>query len=129
MSTPSPALLHKIAKARANAPADVPLVRACARVVLASGSSGGLCAEALRDLKTEHGANWSFTTALQLLSGRRGEFAAECAPPAERVALYMAHLIAKSVCTETGLGAVAAPSQADLDTFRILAERHLNGMV
>jgi hypothetical protein len=35
MRIPSPALAHKIANARAAAPADLPLVRHCAHVVLA----------------------------------------------------------------------------------------------
>lgn len=93
---PSPSLVAKIAKQRAAAPSDLPLVRRCAGVVLAwlaqKGEGSADLRRAIAQLREEHGSNWSLITALQLLSGRRGQFAAECGCPDERGLLYLAHL-------------------------------------
>ncbi len=124
MSTPSPALLHKIAKARANALSDLPLVRNSAYVVLAWAVCGGELDAAIANLKASHGSNWSLTTALQLLSGRRGQFAAECGTDGERAMLYLAHLVAKSACCQEGLGAVTMPTQAEMQELRNLAAKY-----
>jgi hypothetical protein len=132
MNQPSAALRHKIAAARAKATAELPLVRDCARVVLQAVSADGPIKseykEALDALKASHGAHWSLTTALQLLSGRRGKFAAEAASGGERVALFLAHLVAKSVSSQGGLGAVSKPTQAEMDEMQILAERYAQGL-
>lgn len=55
---------------------------------------------ALGDLKKGAGANWGAINAMQFMSGRRGEFAADCATPEERPRLYLAHLIAKQICSD-----------------------------
>lgn len=116
----SPALQQKIAKTRASAPMDLPLVRNCANVVLACVSGAGMDV-AISSLKAAHGTNWSLTTALQLLSGRRGLFAIECAQAPERQTLFLAHLVAKSVCNQGRLGAVNMPSETEMDELRKLA--------
>lgn len=121
MTSPSPALLQKIKKARASAPADLPLVRSCAQVVLIWAFNERGFDGAVLQLKADHGARWSLTTALQLLSGRRGEFAAEVGTPEERQTLYLAHLVAKAVCSDAGLGAVCRPKEADLIELRRLS--------
>lgn len=113
----SPALAHKIRVARAAAPSELPLMRHCAAVALAWAGVAGDLDTAIADLKSTHGSNWSMTTALQLLSGRRGQFAAECAPKEERAILFLAHLIGKSASSSFGLGAVSIPTQADLDEW------------
>lgn len=123
MTSTSPALLQKIARARSNAPFDLPLVRDCARVVLKLFETGATPEEELATLKTNHGSNWSVVTALQLLSGRRGEFAAACAPQTERVPLFMAHLLSKSVCHDAGFAPVNTPTQAEWDAVRTMAEQ------
>lgn len=123
----SPALQQKIAKTRANAPMDLPLVRNCANVVLAYVSGNGMNV-AITSLKETHGPNWSLTTALQLLSGRRGRFAIECAPLPERQTLFLAHLVAKSVCNQGRLGAVNMPTETEMDELRRLsAQQHQVG--
>lgn len=121
MPTPSPALLHKIAKARAAAPSELPLVRQCARVVLAWATADGEQEAAIAGLKAAHGSNWSLITALQLLSGRRGRFAAECGAPHERATLFHAHLLAKACCHQGDLGAVRMPTLKEIDELRRLA--------
>lgn len=125
----SSALAHKIRSARAAASSELPLVRHCAAVVFAwVGISGDLDASIL-DLKSAHGSNWSLVTALQLLSGRRGQFAAECAPKEERTVLFLAHLIGKSVINNIELGAVPTPTQVDLDELRKHAAAFHGGIV
>jgi hypothetical protein len=126
MSTPSTALRHKIAKARAQAQADLPRMRACARVVHSLGGTQEQTEKALADLKAAFGSNLSLTTALQLLSGRRGQFTAECAPIGERKSLYAAHLIAQFICAERGLGSVMAPTQAEIEVFHALAASQMD---
>ena len=121
MPTPSPALLHKIAKARAAAPSELPLVRQCARVVLAWATENVEQEVELAGLKAAHGSNWSLITALQLLSGRRGQFAAECGAPRERATLFHAHLLAKACCSQGDLGAVSMPTLKEIDELRRLA--------
>lgn len=121
MSTPSPALAHKIAKARAAAPADLPLVRHCASVVLAWATESEEREGAIAELKAAHGPNWSLVTALQLLSGRRGLFAAECCDGHERVALYHAHLLAKASCDRAALGTGIPLTTLEIEALRKLA--------
>jgi hypothetical protein len=121
MPTPSPALIHKIAKARATAPSELPLVRQCARVVLAWATESGEQEAAIAGLKSAHGSNWSLVTALQLLSGRRGQFGAECGAPDERATLFHAHLLAKACCNQGDLGAVSMPALNKIEELRRLA--------
>lgn len=128
MPTPSPALLHKIAKARTAAPSELPLVRQCAHVVLAWATESSEQEAAIAELKAAHGSNWSLVTALQLLSGRRGLFAAECGAPHERATLFHAHLLAKACCNQGDLGAVSMPTLKDVEELRRLAaEQALSG--
>lgn len=121
MRTPSPALVQKIAKARAAAPAELPLVRRCAHVVLAWATESEEREAAIAELKAAHGPNWSLVTALQVLSGRRGLFAAECCDGNERVALYHAHLLAKGSYDLAALGTDRPPTSLEVEALRRLA--------
>lgn len=114
----SPALRAKIAKTRAGASSDLPLIRSAAQVVLAWIADDGDLPSALAAMKAMHGTNWSLTTALQVLSGRRGQFAAECGLPDERARLFLAHLVAKSTCSGAGLGAVSQPTQEEFEELQ-----------
>lgn len=116
----SPALKSKIAQARALAPHELPKARLCANVILAAGDGESAMALAVAQLKQGLGNNWSPVTALQFMSGRRAEFAAECAAPTEQAQLYLAHLVAKQVCSDGGLGAVAPPDGIDMAKLRSL---------
>lgn len=110
----SPALRTKIAQARAFAPHELPKARLCANVILAAVNGENAMESAVAQLKQGLGNNWSPITALQFMSGRRGEFAADCAAPQEQAQLYLAHLVAKRVCSDEGLGAVAPPDGIDV---------------
>lgn len=110
----SPALRAKIAQARAFAPHELPKARLCANVIFAAVDGESAIASAVAQLKLGLGKNWSPMTALQFMSGRRGEFAADCAPLQEQAQLYLAHLVAKRVCSDEGLGAVAPPHGVDV---------------
>lgn len=99
----SAALQHKIDQQRAAAPLELPKARLCARVVLAalaedpSASGGADLVAALAALKADLGQRWSAVTAIQYMSGRQAEFAAECGLPQERAGLLWAHLVAKAL--------------------------------
>lgn len=110
----SPALRTKIAQARALAPHELPKARLCANVILAAVDGENAMESAVAQLKQGLGNNWSPVTALQFMSGRRGEFAADCAAPQEQAQLYLAHLVAKRVCSDEGLGVVAPPEGIDV---------------
>lgn len=110
----SPSLRIKIAQARASAPHELPKARLCANVILAAVNGENAMESAVTQLKQGLGNNWSPITALQFMSGRRGEFAADCAAPQEQAQLYLAHLVAKRVCSDEGLGAVAPPDGIDV---------------
>jgi len=110
----SPTLRTKIAQARAFAPHELPKARLCANVILAAVDGENAMQSAVAQLKQGLGNNWSPVTALQFMSGRRGEFAADCAAPQEQAQLYLAHLVAKQVCSDEGLGAVAPPDGIDV---------------
>lgn len=110
----SPSLRVKIAQARAFAPHELPKARLCANVILAAVDGENAVESAVAKLKQGLGNNWSPITALQFMSGRRGEFAADCAAPQEQAQLYLAHLVAKRVCSDEGLGAVAPPDGIDV---------------
>ncbi len=110
----SQALRTKIAKARTFAHHELPKARLCANVILAAVDGENAMESAVAQLKQGLGNNWSRTTALQFMSGRRGEFAADCAPPQEQAQLHLAHLVAKRVCSDEGLGAVAPPDGIDV---------------
>lgn len=117
----SPALHHKIVKAKAKAPLELPQARLCANVIMVAAIGDEKAMEsAVAQLKQGLGANWSAVTALQFMSGRRGEFAADCAAPREQAFLYLAHLVAKQVCSEGGLASVAPPDGIDLAKFNAL---------
>ena len=97
----SPALRHKIAKARAVAPHELPQARLCAQVIMAVMVGDEKAVEsAVAQLKQGQGAIWSVVTAFQFMSGRRGEFAADCAAPEEQELMNLAHLVAKQVCSD-----------------------------
>lgn len=110
----SPSLRTKIAQTRAFAPHELPKARLCANLILAAVDGESAIQSAVEQLKHGLGNNWSPVTALQFMSGRRGKFAADCATPHEQAQLYLAHLVAKKVCNEEGLGAVAPPDGIDV---------------
>lgn len=83
---------------------------------------------AIAQLKKGVGNNWSPVTALQFMSGRRGEFAVDCAAPEEQANLHLAHLVAKHVCSENGLGAVQSPNGPDMAKLRALVLAAKAGM-
>lgn len=119
----SPSTLNKLTLMRRNAPYELPKARLCANVigtVLAGGTELEV-AQAIERLKAGAGRNWSFTQAVQFLSGRQAELAIDCAPADEKVALYAAHLLAKAACHETGLGAAPKVDGVDLAALRALA--------
>lgn len=91
-------------------------------MVLAAVSGNGELDAAVAALKVNHGANWSLTTALQVLSGRRGQFAAECGKDDERTELFLAHLIAKTVCNKADLGAVSMPTAEEIAALQDRAQ-------
>lgn len=110
----SPALRHKIAKARLIAPLELNKARLCAEVILASIQGEAAMECAVLQLKQGLGNNWTPVTAMQFMSGRRGEFASDCGEPNERAQMYLAHLVAKHICSAEGLGAVSPPSDIDV---------------
>lgn len=116
----SPALKSKIAKARANARIELPKAILCANVILSAVIGQEAMGAALSELKRGLGNNWTIVTAMQFMSGRRGEFAADCADPFERAPMYLAHMVAKEVCSSQGLGAVNAPTDIDVAKFNAL---------
>lgn len=116
----SPSLLKKIAKARQAAPSELPMARLCATVILASIESEEAVHLAVATLKEALGRNWSYVTALQFMSGRRGEFAADCSLPEEQVSLHLAHLVAQQVCNDQNLGGVNTPAGLDVAKVRAL---------
>lgn len=109
----SSALRSKIAKRRAFAPNELPKARLCANVILSTIEGEEAMIAALSDLKKGVGVNWGTVNAMQFMSGRRGEFATDCATPEERPRLYLAHLIAKQICSDEGLGGVNPPDGMD----------------
>jgi hypothetical protein len=116
----SKSLDHKIASTRRKAPLELPKARLCAQVILAAIDGESAEELALQELKQGLGSNWSGTTAMQFMSGRRGAFAADCAAPSERPRLYLAHLVANAVCSEHGLGGVNPPDNVDFSHFNAL---------
>lgn len=109
----SPALQHKIAKMKANAPHELPKARLCAKVILAELEGAEAMRLAVMQLKQGLGNNWSRITALQFMSGRGAEFAADCAAPEEQVQLRSAHQMAKLMCSPEGFR--ASPSASGFD--------------
>lgn len=117
----SPSLRQKIAQARVSAPHELPKARLCANVILAVMEGEDAVKSAIAQLKHGLGNNWSHITAFQFMSGRRGEFAADCAAPEEQVQLHFAHLLAKQVCSQEGLGSVQSLDGLDMAKLRALA--------
>lgn len=116
----SESLRKKIDKARTNALAELPQIRLCANVVLAATESDDALAKAVQQLKQGVGNNWSLVTALQLMSGRRGEFAADAAPPEERAHLHLVHQIAKAICTNDKFGSAVHTGGVDVARLKAL---------
>lgn len=116
----SAALRHKIAKARLAAPLELNKARLCSDLILSSMEGEEAMETAFSRLKQGLGNNWSPVTAVQFMSGRRGEFAADCAEPHERAQMYLAHLVAKHICSTEGLGAVNPPDGVDVAKLHAL---------
>ena len=121
--TASPSLIRKLAKLRSEAIYELPKARLCADAVLAAIEGEQALNLAVIQLKSTLGGNWSLTTATQFMSGRRGEFAADCGLPAEQVRLLLAHQLAKQVCSGTGLGGVSPLDGMDMAKLRALIEQ------
>lgn len=118
----SPSLRHKIAKTRAAAPSELPKARLCAKVILAALEGQEAMKKAVADLKHGQDVTWSETRAFQFMSGRRGEFAADCGTPEEQKQLHFARQIAKIVCEQESLWLVTSPSGPDVGRLRALAK-------
>ena len=114
---------YKLAKMRQEAPFELPKARLCANVIYAlrQGADKQEISDALDKLKLGLGASWSVILAFQFMSGRRAEFAIDCAPADEQPYLFTTHLIAKNVCHEGGLGVVDGCDGIDLAKLRSLA--------
>lgn len=121
-------LRQKIAQAMVQAPHELPMARLCANVILAALDGDDAMQSAIEQLKIGAGQNWSPVTAVQFMSGPRGEFAADCAAPEEQANLRLAHLVAKHVCNENGIGAVQSPDGHDLAKLRALVLATRTGM-
>lgn len=74
-------------------------------------------ASAIAQLKNGLGNNWSTVTAIQFMFGRRAEFAADCATPEERPRLYLAHIVAKQICSDDGYSHAVPPDGIDAAKF------------
>lgn len=110
----SKSLQSKIRQARLNAPLEVPKARLCSRVIIAMAMGHPLDGP-VQELKSGLGGNWSPVLAVQFMSGRRGQMAAQSAPDVERKSLYLAHLVAKEIADRHPL------TKATLDALRQLA--------
>ncbi len=109
----SPSLAAKIRKTRENAPLELPKARLCSAVIQAL-VNGKDTDEPVQAMKAVLGRNWSLSLAIQFMSGRRGEMAAQAGTNAERFNLILAHLIAKDICEERTLGAISPSDMAKL---------------
>lgn len=101
----SKSLQHKIEQTRLNAPLEVPKARLCSRVILAM-MTGQSVEVPVQELKTALGSSWSSLRAIQFMSGRRGQMAAQVAPVAERNDLWLAHLVAKALADNQAITAI-----------------------
>lgn len=111
----SKALEAKIRDARAAAPQEVPIAMLCANVMSALAADDEAAVEvAVAELKSVGGRYWSTVTALQFMSGQRGQFAAEAAPPEERERLLVAHRIALAYESAKAIRAAEAAEAAPL---------------
>lgn len=119
---PSKSLQHKVKAIRERAHLEVHQLRLCAGVIHALVSGKSVDAP-VTELKAALGSNWSSLLAIQYLSGRRAEAAVDAAPENERHALFLAHLIAKEICSEHGLGSVAGATVEDIERLRVLASK------
>lgn len=101
----SKALQSKIRQTRLNAPLEVPKARLCSRAVLAMMTGQPLDAP-VQELRTALGSSWSSLRAIQFMSGRRGQMAAQAAPEAERNDLWLAQLLAKELADGQAITAI-----------------------
>lgn len=116
----SAALAKKISDQRAIAHLEVQMARLCAEVIYAViRRKADEQQIAVRALKAACGRNWSHVTAMQYMSGRRGEFAALAAPSDEVERLFVAHLVAKDVCGWDSVKSPEAFSELDLELLRL----------
>lgn len=93
---------------------ELPKVRLCSAVVWAWTNADSAEFERSKTaLKTGLGSGWSVTAAFQFMSGQHAKAVLEYGLPEEQLPMLTAHLIAKEVCAEYGLGAVNKPDQVD----------------
>jgi hypothetical protein len=106
----SKSLEIKLAQQKALAINFVPQMRLCCAVV-ASVAADKDIANAVAELKTGLGSNWSPVTAFQFMSGSQAKFAAECCEDVEREKMLAAHsyalqLIESSISEKLSLSAI-----------------------
>ncbi len=118
----SPSMRRKLAQMRKHAPLDVPKARLCSEAIFAamSGHTDIEVQALVRKMRVEIGPNWSLVHALQFMSGRRGEYAAECSSPEERPKLFLAHLVAKAVCEGKDLDAVQQINTVEFERLKLI---------
>jgi len=107
----SPSLQYKIAAARAAAPQFLQQTRLCADVVLAALEGESALQAAVDRLKQGVARKWSYTQALQFMSGRQAQLACECAAPAEHARLMRAHDLARQICEAQARKDQASPGR------------------
>jgi hypothetical protein len=105
---------------------DLPKTRLCAAVVLACGyADQSKIANATAELQAGLGNGWSTTSAFQFMSGKSAKAALDTAEVDEKAFLLTAHHLAKTVCSEFGLGAVNKPNHIDwAELMAAVSEQH-----
>jgi len=108
---------------------ELPKVRLCSAVVWAwTNAESAEFERSKTALKTGLGRGWSATAAFQFMSGQQAKAVSEYGLPEEQAPMLMAHLIAKEVCAEYGLGAVSKPDQVDRAQLLVLVGARQNRM-
>lgn len=95
----------------------------CASLILEICQEGSGISDRLADLKRGFGASWSITSALQFLSGKTARAVIDQQPSLDQPRLMIAHLVAREICSECGLGNVDVPDGIDLAEFDGLGRR------
>jgi len=121
----SPAMENKLARLRRNAQKELPKTRLCAEVIHAIllYEDKEAAAASIGKMQKKLGIGWSTTSSIQFMSGRQAEFAAECGLPDEKLFLYRAHLVAKMISHEAGLGNAPNVNVLDISKLRALASK------
>lgn len=119
----SPALRHKILKMQMNAPMELPKARICTAVILSAVEQNEQeLQDALTQLKSSVGNNWSLVHALLFMSGRQAGFCVDAAGREERASIHLAHLVAKSACDAANLGGAPHVYGMDISKFKAIVD-------